>query len=93
VLSINIREDTKGQSRMYNPERSVTLDTQDTGRRQTNENKRKQQHYTKNGAREEQAVPASYKIPVVLLIYIYGSWIIFSGFILSLVLIKNNKII
>jgi hypothetical protein len=24
---------------MYNPETSVTLDTQDTGRRQTNENK------------------------------------------------------
>ena len=30
---------------MYNPEISVTLDTQDTGRRQTNQNKSKQQHY------------------------------------------------
>ena len=34
-LWINVRGNPKGQSRMENPETATTLDTQDTGRRQT----------------------------------------------------------
>ena len=68
---------------MKKPETLATLDAQDTGRRQTNTNtqhrniKRQHGHHQKPGvnpgAREGYAVPASYKTPAMLLIYIVKS--------------------
>ena len=68
---------------MDNPETLATLYTQDTGRRQcekniiqrNTENQTNEQHgpnkktVVYSGAHEGQDVPASYKTPVVLLIY------------------------
>jgi len=35
LLKINVRENRRGNQTMDNPEKPATLDTQDTGRRQT----------------------------------------------------------
>ena len=58
----------KWQSIMENPEKQATLGTQDIGRRQTKEKNTTQKTKKMNpGAREWQAVPASYKTPIMFL--------------------------
>jgi len=53
---------------MDNPETLATSDTQDTGRRQTKQQKAKNINSTNPGAREKEAFPASYKTPAMLII-------------------------
>ena len=78
---MNVREN-QTSNQEWTPETLVTLGTEDARRWQTQhkntiqKNKKDEQHEphqnpgVNTGTREEWAVPASYKTPVVLLIYI-----------------------
>ena len=85
ILRNKRRRKPKGQLRMDNQEKLVTLGTQDTGRRQTlqkynTENQIYEQygpHQTRGRARDGQAVSAFYKTLAMLLIqsiYVTKTW-------------------